>query len=464
MRRAVWSCLAVLAGGIVSAQSFGAEPVLQLTTFLADVTPSPGDGPCVGAMRTVDTIEHPLQMRGVVLRSAGNVFVIGAVDFCGVCNSSDRAIRSAMAQAAGTTIDRVALQSLHQHTAPILDEEAARLLYGTDSDLLRRHLEYTDQVSSRAAKSIRESLQRLRPVDRIVASRAKVDRVAANRRVPLPDGTIGVRVSLTREAEIRDAPEGLIDPWVRTLTFFTGDERLTQLHYYATHPQSFYGDARISWDTVGIARDRLEKETGVFQIYFTGCGGDVTLGKYNDGSRAAREELAGRLLEGMRVAATATGDAVVSTVDVAALKPEAIRWDSAPLNFTVRDQGAFHPETLRNQLKPDQPFSMRLTAAMYSGFTNCLKSGYVAQATRLRIGGIDLVQLPGEPFVQFQLFAQQAAAREVFVCVAGYGECGVWYYGPDRIYTDRGGFEQTWSLTGPCEDSVEAALAELLRR
>lgn len=80
---------------------------------------------------------------------------------------------------------------------------------------------------------------------KIVASKAKVDRVASNRRVPQPDGSIAVRASVTREAAVRDAPEGLIDPWLRTLTFFDDDRKLVQLHYYATHLQTFYGDSRV---------------------------------------------------------------------------------------------------------------------------------------------------------------------------------------------------------------------------
>ena len=144
------------------------------------------------------------------------------------------------------------------------------------------------------------------------------------------------------------------------------------------------------------------------------------------------------------------------------LKSSDIVWDAAPIKFTDRETGTFDPELLRKQLAPDQPFQTRLTAAMFSGFGQRLREGYVAQATRLRIGDIDIVHLPGEPFVEFQLFAQQVAAKNSFTCVAGYGECGVWYYGPDRIFTDRGGYEQTWSLTGPCQEPVESALKQLL--
>ena len=450
--------IAVLFGATSAA--WAAEPKLQLATFRVDVTPPIGDGPCVGCMPKVTSIEHPLELRGVVLRTASDTFVIAAIDYCGICNTSDDFIRGAMARAAGTTRQRVALQSLHQHSAPILDADAVRLLYGEKSEQLARHLLFTEDIASRTATAIADSLKQLQPVTKIVGSKAKVDRVASNRRVPQPDGSIAVRASVTREANVREAPEGLIDPWLRTLTFFDGDRKLVQLHYYATHPQTFYGDARVSWDSVGMARERMEKATGTFQMYFTGCGGNVTVGKYNDGNRESREQLATRLLDAMQ-RSDAVGERMVQ-VDVSRLKSSDIGWDAAPIKFTVRETGTFDPELLRKQLAPDQPFQTRLTAAMFSGFGQRLREGYVAQATRLRIGEIDIVHLPGEPFVEFQLFAQQVAAKHSFTCVAGYGECGVWYYGPDRIFTDRGGYEQTWSLTGPCQETVESALKRLL--
>jgi hypothetical protein len=137
----------------------------------------------------------------------------------------------------------------------------------------------------------------------------------------------------------------------------------------------------------------------------------------------------------------------VIDIDVGRLGSNDIAWATAPIQFTIREDGAFHPKLLKSQLAPEVPFQTRLTAAMYSGFLNRLRAGYVAQASRLRIGDFDIIHLPGEPFVEFQLFAQQTAPRSTFVAVAGYGECGVWYYGPDSIYSDRGGYEQTWSVT-----------------
>ena len=63
--------------------------------------------------------------------------------------------------------------------------------------------------------------------------------------------------------------------------------------------------------------------------------------------------------------------------------------------------------------------------------------------------------------VQFQLVAQRIRPDR-FVCIAGYGECAPWYIGEDRIYTDIGGFEQSWSFVGPCEEIMHRTIQDLL--
>src|SRR4051794_3373304 len=93
------------------------------------------------------------------------------------------------------TAERVGLQSLHQHTAPVLDAAGVQLLYGEGSEQLAQHLQFTKEMAERAADAIRDSLPAMKAVTRIVGSRAKVDRVASNRRVSMPDGSIAVRLS-----------------------------------------------------------------------------------------------------------------------------------------------------------------------------------------------------------------------------------------------------------------------------
>ena len=55
----------------------------------------------------------------------------------------------------------------------------------------------------------------------------------------------------------RAAPAGMIDPWLKVVSFWDGDRPLAALHYYATHPMSYYGDGRVTSDFCGLARDRL---------------------------------------------------------------------------------------------------------------------------------------------------------------------------------------------------------------
>jgi hypothetical protein len=52
--------------------------------------------------------------------------------------------------------------------------------------------------------------------------------------------------------------------------------------------------------------------------------------------------------------------------------------------------------------------------------------------------------------------------RDQFVCVAGYGNCGMGYIGGDRINADRGGYEQSYAFADPCEEIFLSAIKKLL--
>ena len=41
---------------------------------------------------------------------------------------------------------------------------------------------------------------------------------------------------------------------LKTVSFWNGDAKLAALHYYATHPMSYYGDGLVTSDFVGLAR------------------------------------------------------------------------------------------------------------------------------------------------------------------------------------------------------------------
>src|SRR6478752_6850879 len=101
---------------------------LSIVTFQADATPPLGSPLCDGAVEPARKIDDRLGARGLVLLGADAPIVLCAVDWVGIGNGGCDAWREALADAAGTTADRVAVHALHQHDAPGCDFEAEAIL------------------------------------------------------------------------------------------------------------------------------------------------------------------------------------------------------------------------------------------------------------------------------------------------------------------------------------------------
>ncbi len=428
------------------------SPVVSF--FVADVSPPLNQPVGLGFIPAARTREHPLLAKGIVLRGSGKPVVLCAMDWMEFHNDAFTLLQARIAEAAGTVPSRVSLHCLHQHTAPALDPNAQMLMLSVNSPRRIATAVYLKSVADRIAAAVRAALAKSRPITHVGTSQARIEKMASSRRLLQKDGSITARMSSTRDAALRALPEGRIDPWLKTVTLLDGTQAVVQMHYYATHPQSFYGDRRLTYDVPGIVRERLQKETGVFQIYFTGCGGDVAFGKYNDGTPAARDRLVERLDRGMRRSIKA----------VKRYKVDGFDWKSVPVKFGSRREPAFSSEYCRSVLAdPKAGNSQKLKAAITLAWNQRVQDGDRVLLYRLAIGPVQVVHLPGEPFVEYQLAAQEMAPGS-FVAVAGFGDCGMSYIGGDRIFTDRGGYEQTWALAGPSQELLLTAIAGLLGR
>ncbi|MCA9039171.1 MAG: hypothetical protein KDA65_02360, partial [Planctomycetaceae bacterium] len=94
-----------------------AEPVL-ISTFEVEVTPPLGSPLCNGNRPPAVEITTPLSARGIVLQSDELPIVLCAFDWVGIANGSYDEFRETLAKSTGTTSDRVAVHTLHQHDAP----------------------------------------------------------------------------------------------------------------------------------------------------------------------------------------------------------------------------------------------------------------------------------------------------------------------------------------------------------
>ncbi|MBN1421681.1 MAG: hypothetical protein JXP34_23105 [Planctomycetes bacterium] len=444
------SLAALLAAGCTAPPEQAAAPALRVATFRCDATPPPGE-PLIWATPLTEALD-PLLAKGVVIDDGATRYVLCTVDWCEICNGSNLAFRSAIADAAGTDPARVALHTVHQHAAPYADVDAHRFLDAAPEPPLRLSDAFLQEIAARLAGAVAESLARLEPFDQIGLGKAKVERVASTRRLVGEDGKIIVRYSGGgKDPKLAEAPEGDIDSFVRTITFAREGKPIARLHYYATHPQTFCCDGRASSDFVGLAREALEKREGVFQVYFTGCSGDVTAGKYNDGSEEARAGLKERLLAGMEASIAATRFAPAG----------AIEWRTAPITFPLRTDEGYTIEDWKARLaNPKTAIGMRVyEAAIPLAFSERIDRPI--EASLLRIGGTRILHLPGEPMLAFQRYAQELAGED-FIAVAGYGDCGPGYICTDRAY-DEGGYEPTATNVGKGSEAIlKGAIRTLL--
>jgi hypothetical protein len=425
-------------------------PPLFLATFATEVSPPVGHPLCGGWIEPVRAVDDPLRAVGVVLLGGDAPVVLCAIDWCGIRNEAHVAWRAALAKAAHTTAERVAVQCVHPHNAPFVDTVAQRYIDAHGGSPANMDSRFFSRCLAQTAQSLQNALKKPLRFDAISTGRASVNRVASNRRVLGNDGKIRfTRTSSTRDPAARDAPEGLIDPDLRTLGFWHGERPLLALHYYATHPMSYYGDGRVTSDFCGLARDEVARTSRLPQVYFTGCAGNITAGKYNDGAKENRRRLRDRVVMAMRAAWRASRREPIP----------AWKWRTEPLKLEARREAAFGKEASERVLKdPRATPATRGNAAFQLAWRDRIATPI--DLTCLEIGTARLVHLPGEPFIEYQL-AAQAMRPDCFVCVAGYGDGGPGYLPTDAAFLE-GGYEPTVALAAPCEKTLRATIRRLL--
>lgn len=433
--------------------SYG-DAQFRLATFSADVT-IPLNHRCMGLLPTKSKkIVDPLYAHGCVLLSDQQPIVLCAVDWCEIRNGAYDQWREALAEAAGTSRERVLVTSLHQHDAPVADSGAAALLrsVGLSNELYDES--FHDQTVARVANVLKQSLADAQAITQIGLGQAQVEGVASNRRITYPDGRVAYgRGSRSGGDEfLAGAPEGQIDPFLKTISFWKEDKPIAALHAYATHPMSYYGAGGVTSDFVGLARERRRRDDfKVAQIYVSGCSGDITAGKFNNGSPEMRKALTERMYRAMVTA-----------------------WDQTkrmPLNeVTFRNTAldlAYHPNPalslgtlLKNLHDRSLTVEKRIHAAMSLSSHHRVASRQRIDLPCIDLGAAQIVLFPGEAFVGYQLMAQKMRP-DSFVLAIGYGECWPGYIPTKQAFDDN--FEDQWLWAAPgSEARIRSALAKVL--
>ncbi len=465
-------CLVINGFGLNADPAFGQSPAdtpLRLAVFNVDATPPIGSPVAYAPARKID---DPLSARGVVLLGQGRPIVLCAVDWIGIGNGGYEVWREKLAAAAGTDPSRVAVHALHQHDGPRCD-------FGVEELLAERGLggRYSDpvflrQVLENVAAGIRKAIASARTVTHIGVGQAHVEKVASNRRILGPDGklkffrmssyriTPDIMATLKARSE-RDGyilspldpetamsePEGVIDPILKLISFWADEEPLACLTYYATHPQSYFGNGDVTCEFVGIARNQRETALqGLPHIHFNGASGNIAAGKYNDGTHETRIALTQRMAAGMRQAWEATKKQPISASD--------IEWRVEPVQIPPGK----HLEREKFTAVLDDataPVNTRAAAARKLEFLDRRERSQPIELSCLRLKNVYVLHMPGELFIEYQLAARKLRPDDI-VCLAAYGDYGTGYIGTAKAYAE-GGYE-----TGPEASNVAPEVEQVL--
>jgi hypothetical protein len=435
---------------MIPATLLAADNSLRIATFQADATPPIGSPVAYVNARSID---DPLSARGIVLLGAGQPIVLCAVDWIGIGNGGHDAWREALAEAAGTTPQRVTVHTLHQHDGPRCDFTAEALMAAQGHRGTRFDDPFCRKSIAAMAAALRASLDKARPVTHLGVGEAKVEKVASNRRILGSDGKVAIqRQSSSKNPAAQAAPEGVIDPILKLVSFWDGESPLACLTYYATHPQSYYGKGDVTCEFVGLARNQRERELGLPHVHFNGASGNVAAGKYNDGSPENRPVLTARMADGMRRAWQATVKQPIGSNNV--------RWRIEKVSLPLSEH--LNRETLAAQLADaTSDDRTRLSAAMKLAYLTRAAAGHQLELSCLRLGQVHILHMPGELFVEYQLAAQQMRP-DATVCLAAYGDYGPGYIGTEIAYS-QGGYE-TQPRSSNTAPQVERVLMNAMRR
>lgn len=451
--RLVLLCLGILvtANGPLAA----GEPSFRLATFSADVTPPLGHPLLAGATSPPPAvrIDDALLARGFVLLGAEKPLVLVAVDWCEIRNDAYDRWRDVLAEAAGTDRARVLVTAIHQHDVPLPDLEAQRILdrHGAKGKIF--DLDFHEKTVQSVAKALRASLADARTVTHLGTGQAPITQLVSNRRFVDADGKIRFDRSSMSGGQTAQgtAPEGLVDPQLKILSFWNEETPVCALSVFAIHPMSYWGTGWVTCDFPGLARERRQADDPtVFQIYASGASGNVTAGKYNNGGPENRPLLANKLYDGMVAAWKATKRQRLS----------AATFRAAPLRLEPRNDSGFTVEDLTRMLAhPDT--KKQCLGALGLSWRKRADAGHVLEIPAMDFGPACLLLLPGESYLEYQLLAQKLRP-DAFVVVMGYGESAPGYVATDRAWQENDANLRDWCWVGRSESAMTKSIRAAL--
>jgi hypothetical protein len=414
---------------------------MKLAKFKIDCTPPPNPEIVFSASKDKMKIRDPLFFRGLVIEDGQQRFVIASLDFCGLMNRAYDELVEALAETAGVTPDCVVVHCIHQHDTPLLNFELEEIL-----DIKIFPEEWWQTMIKACQNALKESFENMIDVSGVGFAETRLYGYASNRRIPSPDGTItGMRFSRCGDMSLKHKPTGIIDPFLRTVAFKDKNENIiTSMSFYATHPQVSNGRNLYSADAPGEAMRLTEsKYKDSFPCFFTGAGGNVTAGKYS-----SPDDAEGNLLRFGKILA----EGIEKNLKLMAwnrlldLNMKHVKFEFPKAEIDTQKLRAIinNPET--------DPLEKRITAFVLSAYEYKKNKHYWLKL--LEVGKVKILFMPGEPFVEYQLFVQNLIPDQ-FIALAANCSDNFLYLPLQKSFNENGYEENSFCW---CTQAIENKL------
>jgi hypothetical protein len=428
---------------------------MKIATFTVDVTPPIGNPIAFGINEKMDS---PIYVRGAVIDDGQKRIVLASADFIYIWGKAHEQMKKMMAKAAGTVSKNVFLHSIHQHDSVRISLELNEV-FKKYKGVECTPLPYYKEINERLKESIEAAVGRMRKVKCMATAERRISGLASNRRLLDENGKVyAMRYSRCTDPKLQKESIGIIDPTLRSIGFIgRNNEPVAIMHFYASHPMTAYGRNMVGADVPGVALDYLKKHSAsgkdTLNIYFTGCGGNVTFGKYSISPPQKSLRLLGERL----------GKALLANCNSLEEKPMGlISLKHSRFEFPLDPQ--ITEEAMLKKIEEAKEPNLALRASTHLTIKKNWDKWKTPCISRISFGQeINMLSIPAETVVEYQLYAQSLVPEKFLACTA-YGN-GIYHYIPTKAMYDEGGYEPEYGAvtTAEVEEKMKKAIYESLK-
>jgi len=422
---------------------------MRLAVFKVDITPPIGFPLAYGVNNKIDS--H-IYMSGIILDDGNKRIVFVSADVIGISGDAHIYLRKIIAKASETSVSNVFLHAVHQHDSIRIkfNFECVAKAHGIEPFIIK---DFFDGIMKKIVDAVKKSVSdKWVSIVDIGTSESRLSGLASNRRLLDENGKVhAMRWSMTCDKDLQDEPVGVIDPILRTLTFNNKQGKpVAALHFYASHPMAAYRRNMVGADVPGVARDYAGKHYGkdVLNIYFNGCGGNVTFGKFAINPPEKSLKILGERL----------GKGIIRNLN---------SYDRHPVSKIKIKKASFEIPFM-TKIERDRVYRAfpddKVASIIVEEWTNLKKEWdkwRKVEISRISIGDdIHILSMFGETVVEYQLYAQSLIPEKFLACAA-YSN-SIYDYIPTAIMFDEGGYEtDAGSFTTP---DIELLYKEAIKK